>query len=1090
MSPLYVLSLVLLLIGFSTTAQSFTSNEPNNPSWYRDVALSPDGKTILFTHMGDIYSVPSKGGTAIPLTISPSWEGNPVWSSDGKNIAFASDHYGNLDIFLLPATGGQSTRLTFHSGDDIPTDFSADSSHVLFTSSRYDKLNISEDPARRKPELYHVPLSGGTPTQVLPILARQAKWNNDGERLLYTDEPSGEHFLRKHDNSPSARDIWLASAKDGKFQQLTTNEWTDHTPVWGADQNSFYFLSERSGSSNVWRQAINKRESSAVQLSFHDLHPVRDLSVSQHDEYAYSYHGSVYFAQQQQKPKLVPITIRTDAKGQTISKIKANEKISEFVISPDGKEIAYITRGNIFVTATEFANTRQITFTPGKEVNLAYSPDGRSLYYASERMQRWKIYKTSLVIPNEKRFYVSTKLEEKELFETEESVFTPKVSPDGKQVAYINNWDELRVYDIKSGRSHRILAPDMNFSMSVGSLGFSWSPDSKWLAVDMTPNGRLFFPNIAIVPADGSKEPIDISQSGYSDSTPEWHKNGEIISWFTGRYGRRDHGSHATDVDIYAQFLTKKAWDKFHRTKEQVALDEEFEKEQADDTKDNVESNGNKAVKNDIPKVSIDWKNASERQARLTIHSANLAGYAINNDASKLYYLAKFEDKYDLWLHDFREATTSKFVSLKAKRASIKITSDGKTAIILADGKLKKVSFKKGKGKPASAIKINAEMSLDASAERKAMLHHIWQVTKDRLYEPSILKTAKWDQMYNEYAPKVSAVNNNRDFSEMISELVGELNVSHAYSRFITKAIDKTGTIGAILDHSNDSTLGISIADIMESGPLSNASERAKAGNKIVAVNDIKLTPETNYYQLMLNSIGNRVRLTLSDEEGEFDVVLKPVPLTKEAKWLKEQWVQSRHDLVEKLSGGRLGYVYIPNMSDKSYRRVYKDLFGRHYTKEAVIIDVRSNGGGDLVDWLVQLFSGKQYMANVPNGRVAQGEPLTEWVKPSIALIDQGAYSDGSCFAAAWKNLSISTVVGTPVTGTCSYAGWETMQSGDIRAGTPRLGIHGPKGKYLEHQTDHPDILIYADPNKMVEGRDVQLEKAVETMLEELDENK
>ena len=187
--------------------------------------------------------------------------------------------------------------------------------------------------------------------------------------------------------------------------------------------------------------------------------------------------------------------------------------------------------------------------------------------------------------------------------------------------------------------------------------------------------------------------------------------------------------------------------------------------------------------------MTIDWKNAIERQARLTIHSANLAGYVLNNDASKLYYLAKFEDKYDLWLHDFREATTTKFVSLKAKRASIKITSDGKTAIILADGKLKKVSFKKGKGKgkPASLVKINAEMSLDASAERNAMLHHIWQVTKDRLYEASILKTAKWDLMYDEYAPKVFAINNNRDFSEMISELVGELNVSHAYSRYIKR---------------------------------------------------------------------------------------------------------------------------------------------------------------------------------------------------------------------------------------------------------------------------------------------------------------
>lgn len=1081
-----LLSLMCILTSFVSIAQQHSPNQSDHSSWYRDVAISPDGQNILFTHMGDIYSVSSKGGTALPLTTASSWEGNPVWSPDGKWIAYASDRFGNMDIFVLPAAGGQSFRLTYHSGDDIPSDFSADSSKVLFTSSRYDQLNISEDPSRRKPELYHVAISGGTPQQILPILTRQAQWNNQGDTLLYTNEPSLEHFLRKHDNSPSARDIWLANPKAGQFKQLTTNEWTDHTPVWAPDQKSFYFLSERSGSSNVWIQSLKKGETSAKQLSFHNLHPVRDLSIANTNEYAYSYHGSIYFADQKNKPKQVPIAIRTDAKGSSIINVSANDKISEFVISPDGKEVAYITRGNIFVTSVDFATTRQITFTPGKEVNLEYAPDGRSLFYASERMERWKIYKTSLVIPNEKRFYVSTKLKEQELFQTNSSVFKPKVSPNGKLIAYISDWDELRVYDLEKNNSNSILAPDMNFSMYVGSLNFSWSPDSKWLAVDMTPNGRLFFPNIAIVPADGSKSPIDISQSGYSDGDPKWHMSGGIISWKTGRFGRRDHGSHSTNEDIYAQFLTQESWDKFHRNKEQVALDEEFEKKDSNDDKENI----NNTVSLTTPKVSIKWKNAIDRQARLTIHSAKLAGYVLNNDASKLYYLAKFEDKYDLWSHDFREGTTSKFVSLKAKRASIKITSDGKSAVILADGKLKKVSFKEGKGKPASTIKVKASMSLDASAEREAMLHHIWQVTKDRLYEPSILKTAKWDLMYDEYALKVSAVNNNRDFSELITELVGELNVSHAYSRFIGKPIDKTGSIGAILDHSSNKNLGILIADILAAGPLSNASMRAKKGNFIVAINDVKLTENTNYYQLMLNTIGNRIRLTLSDENGDFDVVLKPVSLKNEAKWLREQWMQSRHELVEKLSGGRLGYVYIPNMSDSSYRRVYRDLFGRHYTKEAVIIDVRSNGGGDLVDWLVQLFSGRQYMANIPNGRVAQGEPLTEWVKPSIALIDQGAYSDGSCFAAAWKNLSISTVVGTPVTGTCSYAGWETMQSGDIRAGTPRLGIHGPNGKYLEHQTDHPDVLIYADPNKMIKGQDVQLAKAVEVMLKELDTNK
>ncbi|MCC3861103.1 S41 family peptidase [Pseudemcibacter aquimaris] len=1067
------------LFSLITITATFAQQENTSGNWHRDVAISPDGSTVLFTHMGDIYSVSADGGMAMPLTTAASWEGNPVWSPDGKWIAFASDRHGNMDIFLLPATGGQISRLTYHSGDDIPTDFAHDGSSVLFTSSRYDKLNASEDPARRDVELYQVPLSGGTPSQVLPIVAIQAKWNNDGSTLIYANDPGLEQFYRKHDDSPFARDVWLANPSDGTFEQLTTNKWNDTTPAFSDDQGGFYFLSDRSGTVNVWHQTFSGGEDSAKQLSFHDLHAVRDLSVADNGRYAYNYFGTVYVANPNEAPQQLNINIMTNSQGALTSQIPVGADISEFTVSPDGKEIAYIARGNIFVTALEFGTTKQITNTPGLERNVGFTPDGRGLVYASERMERWQIYQTSLVLEDETHFYVSTKLNEEKLIEAENSVFNPIVSPDGKQIAYTNDWDEVRVYDIESGRSHSILAAEHNYSsMSVGSITTSWSPDSKWIAVDMEANGRLFFPNVAIVASDGSGETLDISQSGYADNGPQWHKNGGIISWATDRYGRRDHGGHGSDRDVYAQFLTQDAWDDFRRNKEQVALDEEASKEDKD------EENGDDEAEEEIPVVTIELESAIERQARLTIHSSRLAGFALNEDASKLYYLARFESGYDLWVHDFREETTSKLAKLDARSAGMEMTTDGKNAIVLTDGKLQKIVLEDGKTSPIAA---EGTMALDANKEREAMLYHLWQVTNDRIYNPDVLVEAKWDQMYGEYAAKVAAINNNRDFSELLAELTGELDVSHANSRYLGKPIANTGAIGAILDHANSNDSGILIADVLEAGPLSKASDRAAAGNRIIAINDVKLDTDVNYYQHMLETTGKRTRLTLADDDGEFDVVVTPVSQNEERAWLREQWVLSRHDLVEELSGGRLGYVYVPNMSDNSYRRVYRDLFGRHYTKEAVIIDVRDNGGGDLVDWLVQLFSGTQYMWNVPNGRVAQGEPLTEWVKPSIALVNQGAYSDGSCFTAAWLNLDVSTVVGTPVTGTCSYAGWETTASGDIRAGTPPLGIYDPDGKFLERQTDHPDVLIYADPESVTAGRDVQLEKAVETMLMELD---
>jgi tricorn protease len=406
--------------------------------------------------------------------------------------------------------------------------------------------------------------------------------------------------------------------------------------------------------------------------------------------------------------------------------------------------------------------------------------------------------------------------------------------------------------------------------------------------------------------------------------------------------------------------------------------------------------------------------------------------------------------------------------------------------VVLADGKLMKIDLE-GDEPAAEPVPEVAMLDLDAAAERAAMLHHVRQTTRDRIYLPDVLAEARWDEMFAAYAEKVPGISNNRDFSELLNEFVGELDVSHAGAWYNAKPGDVTATIGAILDHSVTDSEGINIAHVLVPGPLAEASERARAGNRIVAVNDQRLDDTTNYYSLMANQAGSRVRLTLVDRKGEFDVILRPVTTAVESSWLKEQWVESRHALVEELSGGRLGYVYIPQMSDDAYRRVYRDLFGRHFDKEAVVIDVRNNRGGDLVDWLVQLFSGTQYMINMPNGRPAQGEPITEWVKPSIALTNEAAYSDGHCFVAAWTYLNVSTLVGTPVTGTCTYAGWETLQSGDVGAGTPRLGIKSPNGDWLERTTTQPDVLIYADPATVAAGRDVQLERAVEVLLGELD---
>lgn len=1048
--------------------------------WHRGTALSPDGKTIAFTHRGDIYQVSSAGGVAIPTTSNDSVEGNPQWSPDGQWLAYTSDRHGNLDIFLVPANGGSERRLTHHSGDDVVSGFSSDGSRVVFSSSRYDAIDSPVDPHRTRAELYEVNVSGGTPVQITTVEAKQARWNGDGSALLFADDKR-EVFYRKHDDSPFERNIWRTTPGADKFDQLTTSAWNDHTPQWDETGNGFYFLSERSGTINVWHQEFATGEASARQITSHEPHPVRDLSVSRGGDIAYSYHGQVYFGANGNTPAPVDLTILTADSGEHASRIAAGEKITEFVVSPDDMEIAYVVRGDVFVTSLEFGTTRQVTSTPGLELNVAFTADGRGLVYGAERMDQWKIFESRLADDDEAYFFLATRIEERLLIEGEQdeadgipvAVAQPLPSPDGRFLAYLADWSEVRVFDTKSRRSRTLVPADMNFSFGYDEIGYSWSPDSSYLAVDIQPDGRLFFPNVAIVPVDGSSELTDLTRSGYADYAPEWHANGGLIAWTTGRFGPRQHGGHGTHTDVFAQFLNQESWDEFRRTKEDIAIEEAGEDEPEDDKKS-------------VQPVNFESVGAADRQARLTIHSSDLAGFAVSSDASKLYYLSAIEKGYDLWSHDFREEETSKLLAIGAESASLQLLSDDSAAIVLADGILQKIDLAADEPS-AEAIEITANMDIDAGAERTAMLHHIWQATRDRIYWPAVLSESHWDEMYAAYAAKLPSVSNNRDFVEILNEFIGELDISHAYARYRPEPVDATAAIGAVLDHGDVAAPGVLIAHVFHQGPLAKASDRASAGDRIVAVDDVRVAGSSNYYALVNNKDDVPVRLTLAGRRGEYDVVVRPVSLDAEREWAREQWVESRHQLVEKLSGGRLGYVYIPQMSDDAYRRVYQDLFGRHFTKEAVVIDVRDNNGGDLVDWLVQLFSGTQYMWNVPDGRVAQGEPITEWVKPSIALTNQSAYSDGHCFVASWKALGISTLVGSSVTGTCTYAGWELLSSGDIRAGTPRLGIKDPEGDWMERKTTHPDIHIDADPASVAAGRDVQLEKAVEVLLGELD---
>jgi len=1087
-----------------------------NDEWFYQAAISPDGKTIAFTYKGDIYSVAAKGGSAVPLTLNAAWEGHPVWSADGKLLAFASDRHGSLDVFVMPSSGGKAKRLTHHNANDRPFDFTADGKSVTFGSARTDAASASLFPRGSLPELYNVSVNGGTPVMVLTTPAEEARWNRDGSKLLYREEKALESDLRKHDTSAFARDIWMYDTENGAHTQLTTFAGGDHNPVWGKGEKIFYTSEEADSNFNIWRLDLASGSNQAV--TSYKQHPVRSLSISKSGLMAYVHHGSIYTVKDGNRSKKLKIEITNDGHGRDVETIDVSSRVGGFSVSPGGKEVAFVARGEVFVTSSEFSTTKRITDTASQERSVDFSPDGKSIVYAAERGGKWKIAESKIASDDEKYFFAATAIEERILYEADKESFQPMYSPDGKKVAFIANRDAIKVIDIESGEVKTALPAKYNYSYADGDIFFDWSPDSKWLTVDFAPRNRLFITNIAIVPADGSAEPVDISQSGYLDTVPSWHSGGNAVLWGSTRYGQRDHGSWGREFDMMAAFLNQDAFDRFSMSKEEYELMKELEKdrekkkkegeEKAKKEADTAEGNdkkedttatdkekpedknaeADKKDKEESKPIEIEWDGIEDRTVRLTVHASDLAAAVLTKDGEKLYYLSRFEKGYDLWMQDLREGKTKLVSKLGARRASFELTDDDKTLFVLADGKLSKFKLNGGKA-DRKGISLSASMELRAGAERAYFFEHIWRQVGDKFYNPD-MHGVDWAAMKAEYAAKLPAIGNNRDFARMMEEMLGELNASHTgayYRGGNTKNADAAATLGLLLDFA-DTSGALKIDEILDKSPLSRAASKVEAGMALSAVDGIELGGGQNLYALLNHKGGARVRLTFQKADGSsFDEVIKPIDRRAENQLMYERWVKGRDALVNELSGGRLGYVHIRAMNDASFRQVYSNVLGKNFDKEAIIVDTRWNGGGWLHNDLAKFFNGENYMNLKVRGRVYSGEPMDQWYKPSLLVIGEGNYSDAHTFPHAYRALEIGEMVGMPIPGTSTSVWWETLHSGDVTFGIPQVGNLDMDGNYMENAQIEPEHKVKNDAASSSQGKDLQIEKAVEVMLGKLD---
>lgn len=1061
------------------------------PLWMRDVRISPDGKEILFCYKGDIYKVSAKGGEAVQLTTQDSYESSPVWSPDGKQIAFASDRFGNTDVFVMPANGGSARRLTTNSASEIPSAFTPDGKYVVFSASIQDPASSALFPTSAMTELYKVPAEGGKTEQILGTPAEMVCFNAAGDKFLYQDRKGFEDEWRKHHTSSITRDVWMYDMASGKHTNLTKRAGEDRNPVLSSDGKEVFFLSERNkGSFNVYSFPLDNPEQVKPLTSF-STHPVRFLSLGGDGTLCYTYNGEIYTQKQGGKPSKVNVSLTRDDQEIPVT-LSYTRGASEAVVSPDGKQVAFIVRGKVFVTSVEYGTTKQITHTPETEEGLSFGADNRTLVYASERDGNWQLYKAEIERKEDLNFPNATLIKEEVLLPSKsvERMY-PKFSPDGKEVAFIEDRIRLKVLNLETKKVRQITDGSTWYSLS-GGFSYAWSPDGKWFTLEFIGNKHDPYTDIALVSADGKGELVNLTNSGYTSSYPKWTMDGNAILFTTERYGMRNHASWGSLDDVMMVFVNQDAYDKFRMSKEDYELQKELEKEQerAADKKDGKkedkkEDKDKKEEADKVKDIVVELEGIQDRIVCLTPNSSSIASAILSKDGESLYYLSAFERGFDMWKMDLRKRETKLLHKMGSGWADMEMDKDGKNLFVLGSGSMQKMDLGGEKLKP---ISYRAEMKMDLAAERAYMYDNMCREEQKRFYEVN-MHGVDWKAMTANYRRFLPHINNKYDYAEMLSELLGELNVSHTGGRYRPGVKEATASLGLLYDW-NYVGKGMKVDEVVEKGPFDRKTTRVKPG---VVIEKIDGQPvDTDFSALLNGKAGKKVLVSFYDAQSKerWDEVVKPISSGTLSNLLYERWVKQRAADVDKWSNGRLGYVHIESMDDGSFRTVYSDILGKYNNREGIVIDTRFNGGGRLHEDIEVLFSGQKYLTQVIRGREACDMPSRRWNKPSIMVQCEANYSNAHGTPWVYKHRQMGKLVGAPVPGTMTSVNWVRMQDPDLIYGIPVVGYRLPDGSYLENKELEPDVYVLNAPETIVKGEDTQLKAAVDELLKELDAKK
>ncbi|NBO92217.1 MAG: protease [Planctomycetia bacterium] len=1035
-----------------------------------------NGENIVFTYAGDLYTVAAKGGVARRLTTHEGFEMFPRFSPNGKQIAFTGQYDGNTEIYVIPAEGGEPKRLSYTAtlGRDDVSDrmgpnnicmgWTPDGKNVVFRSRQHSFNDFIG-------QLYTVPVGGGLSEQLPLPRGGFCSYSPDGKKLAY-NRVFREFRTWKRYRGGMADDIWLYDFETKQTTQLTKTDAQEIQPMWYGDH--IYFVSDRepSGRLNLYKMPAKGGE--AIKLTNYQDFDVKFPSLGD-KAIVFEQGGYIWTMNlETDKAERVKIRILEDRAGARTKLQSVGKDVNSYEVSPDGNQALFGARGDVFTVPAKAGPTRNLTNTPGvHERNAKWSPDGKHIAYISDKSGEDEIWISTPEGNN------PTKLTTK----GDTYKYALSWSPDSSKIMWTDKKLRVAYVEVATKKVTQVVqSPVWEVRDAV------WSPDSKWIAWSQD---ELEGEDRVLLYSVEQSKSYPATDGRYASTNPCFSGDGKYLFFVSARDFNpvisRTEWNHAyTNMSrLYAVILSKDTPSPFlvkDETEKPAAPKEPAKKEPV--------KKDEKPTPPPTTPVKIDTEGLIERTVQLGVKPGNYGG--LQSVGNSVWYMGNG----GFGVYDVAAKKDTSLGSI----GGYEISADGKKMLVAQAGKYAIIDLPRAPVAIGDGLNLGGmEVTLDRKAEWKQMFHECWRQMRDFFYDPN-MHGVDWKAMRDRYEPLVEHVAHRADLTYLIGEMISELNAGHAYvggGDMVRPSRLPLGLLGAKLKFDSESKL-VQIVKVLRGSswdpslksPLAEIGLNVKDGDWIQAVDGQSVATVTNLYELLVNKAGKQVKLTIAtDAKGTGSRTITILPIASEADLYYHDWVEGNLAKVEKATGGKVGYLHVPDMLTNGLNH-----FARYYypqiQKKALIVDMRGNGGGNVSPMLIERLRREAAMITIARNSVPRVDPGAMIYGPMCCLLNEFSASDGDLFPYRFRQHKLGKLIGKRSWGgVVGIRGTLPLLDGGT-LNRPEFSRYDLEGKewIIEGKGVEPDIEVGNDPAKEFAGEDEQLNAAIKHILDELKE--